>query len=286
MNYTRSMKLLETLLHHWLKIPYALHVEINRPAATRRAPTVLFIHGIGNSGAALKEVTEKLPASYRLVTIDLLGFGKSPRPAWAVYDAKTQARSAIATFLKLRIKSPVIIVGHSLGALVAVEIAKRYPWLVRALILCNPPFYAIDEETRRKIPNSDRILRNLYRYSKRHPEQLVRLAAFAIKLGLVNETFSLTKDNVAFYTAALEANIINQTSLEDAKQLKKPMTIILGRFDPVVVNRNIKQLAETNKNVTLTTVTAGHEVTRRFIPAITHAIIRAADRRHKTQFRP
>ena len=65
----------------------------------------------------------------------MLGFGQSPRPQWAVYDAKTQARSVIATLLKLRFSTPLTIVGHSLGALVAIEMALRYPLLVKKLFL-------------------------------------------------------------------------------------------------------------------------------------------------------
>lgn len=272
MDYTETMALKDTIFHRWLKIPYTLHIEINRMPATKKAPTILFIHGIGNSGAAWQEIIGQLPDHFRLITIDLLGFGKSPRPAWATYNAKTQARSVIATLLKLRINGPVIIVGHSLGALVAVEVTKRYPLIVRSLILCSPPFYAVDEVTRRLFPSGDSMLRKMYRHGIDHPETLIKIAALAIRLGIVNKTFTLTANDVPSYMGALEASIINQTSLEDATQLKKPVTIIAGRFDPVVIKRNLKTLAMRNKRVKLITVTAGHEVTHRFIPPIIRAI--------------
>ncbi len=270
--YTKGMQLLSTLIHRWLKIPYTLHVELNRPGVSKRAATVLFIHGIGNSGAAWEEVVGQLPPEPQVITIDLLGFGKSPRPAWATYDAKTQARSVIATLIKLRIRGPVVIVGHSLGALVAVEVTKRYPVIVRSLILCSPPFYKLDAETKRLFPSSDRLLMRTYKLVKDHPEQLMRLSVLALKLGLVNKAFNLTRDDLASYLGALESSIINQTSLEDAKRLKKPVRIIIGRLDPVVVTRNIKELAAANKHVSYTIIMAGHEVQGRFVPAVTTAI--------------
>jgi pimeloyl-ACP methyl ester carboxylesterase len=267
------MILMETVLHRWFRIPYALHANINRRPSRGKTPTILFIHGIGNSGDAWNEVIATLPSDLGLATIDLLGFGRSPRPAWAVYDAKTQARSVVASFLKLRITSPVIIVGHSLGALVAVEVAKRYPFLVRSLILCSPPFYKMDEELRGVLPKSDAMLRHMFTYSKNHPEYMVRVSELAVKYRLVNPTFQLTHDNVDIYMAALESCIINQTSLNDTYHLHKRIVILRGQFDPVVIKRNLRELAEKHKRVTLINVLgAGHEVRGRFVPAVVRAI--------------
>jgi len=112
--YYYEEEMQDRLIHRWLHIPYALHTRVIN-AKVKPIATVLFIHGMGNSGRAWNKVIDKLPNDIRVVTIDLLGFGQSPRPAWAVYSAKTQARSVLATLLRLRLQGPVIIVGHSLG---------------------------------------------------------------------------------------------------------------------------------------------------------------------------
>lgn len=72
--------MLDVILHKWLRIPYALNVYSNRRVKRARA-SVLFIHGIGNSGAAWKQVVNKLPDDINIMTIDLLGVGKSPHPS-------------------------------------------------------------------------------------------------------------------------------------------------------------------------------------------------------------
>lgn len=250
------MKFTDTLLHRWLAIPYALHANV-RPATSKKAPTILFLHGIGNTGDAWNDVIKQLPPDLHLITIDLLGFGNSQRPSWVRYSAKTQARSVMATFFKLRITGRVIIVGHSLGSLVAVEIAKRYPILVKSLILCSPPFYRVDAT---KFPNSDSALRTIYKFAKAHPEHVLKLAALSIKYGLVNKSFSLAEDGIEPYLDALESTIINQTSLKDAEALDTPMTIIRGRFDPVIVAGNLRRLERHNKYATLKSINAGHEI--------------------------
>jgi len=260
----------DRFLHKWLRVPYPLHVRHNQRPKKARG-TVLFIHGIGNTGEAWSAVTEQLPDDIRIITIDLLGFGGSQSPAWAVYDAKTQARSVLATLLKLRLTGPIIVVGHSLGALVAVEVAKRYPLLVKSLILCSPPFYQSDE-VKTLLPNTDKLLRQLYSSVRAHPDQFVRLSSFAMKYNLINKSFSVTLDNIDTYMAALESMIINQTSLHDAQKLKVPIRIIKGTLDPFVVGKNLKRVARANDNIELKTILAGHEIRGLFIPAVVKAI--------------
>jgi pimeloyl-ACP methyl ester carboxylesterase len=266
----------DTLAHRWFKIPYALYVSTYSKAKKPRA-TILFIHGIGNSGAAWEGVIAQLPDDLRLVTIDLLGFGESKRPAWLVYDAKTQARSVLATYLKLRLSGKVIVVGHSLGALVAIEIAKRYPLLVKALVLYGPPFYKVDATKKYLLASSDKLLRDLYRLVKNHPHETVKIAALALKLGLVNKTFRLTHETAPAYVNALEASIINQTSLSDALKITAPTQIIYGRFDPVVLLKNLRFIEKHNPRVHVTTILAAHEVqgtvaTKAVVDAILEAV--------------
>lgn len=263
--------MIETVLHRWLHIPYPLHVRYRR-RVKKPLVTLLFIHGLGNSGEAWDGVIERLPQDVNIITIDLLGFGDSPRPDWAVYNAKTQARSVLATLLKLGVASPVIIVGHSLGSLVAIEIAKRYPLIVRALVLCSPPLYDTSDTKRTFAIRSDALLRQLYLAATQRPEDFVRLSALAMKYQLINKAFNVTTDNIDSYMATLKTMIINQSSLRDAYRITVPTVILRGLLDPLVVGKHLRKLAKQQPNVTITTVAAGHEVKGLFTGAVVNAI--------------
>lgn len=261
----------DTLIHRVLRVPYTLHVTVDRKVKKPRA-TVVFIHGIGHSGYAWQEVIARLPNDIRVISVDLLGFGKSPKPHWPIYSVRLQARTFIATILRLRINGPVILVGHSLGALVSVEIARRYPLLVRSLVLCSPPFYKQDLIARKLLPHGDTVLKDIYKAIHKHPEQFMKISMLAVKYGLVNKKFSLTDGDIHSYMGALEASIINQTSLRDAIKLKKRMRIIHGRLDPVVIGNNLKSLVKKNPKASLNVIIAGHEVTGLYIPAVINAV--------------
>lgn len=249
------MERANTIIHQWLRIPYTAHIRSDNKVKKPRA-TILFIHGIGSSGGSWQKVIEAMPSDVRIITIDLIGFGNSPKPNHGVYSAKHQATSIMTMFLRLRITNRITIVGHSLGSLVAIEIAKRYPLLVKSLVLCSPPLYRDGI----KNPSKDKVLRYIYKNVQKHPDKLVEFCALAIKYKLINKTFSITDNDVHAFMWALEAAIINQTSLADAEQLKIPVQIIRGRLDPVVVPKNLRYLAKQNENVTLHEITAGHEV--------------------------
>lgn len=266
----------DVIIHKWLRVPYTLYVSVDHKAKKPRA-TVIFIHGIGHSSDAWAEVIAKLPNDIRVISVDLLGFGKSPKPHWPIYSVRLQARTFIATMLRLRISGPVILVGHSLGALVSVEVARRYPLLVRSLILCSPPFYKQDLITRKLLPHGDNVLKDIYRAIHKYPDQFIKISMLAVKYGLVNKSFNLTNDDVHSYMGALEASIINQTSLRDAIKLKKRMRVIHGMLDPVVIGKNLKTLAKKNPKASLNIIVAGHEVSGLYVPAVISAINEAVN---------
>lgn len=260
----------DTVIHKYLRVPYSLNVHIDQKAKRPRA-TVLLLHGIGNSGAAWEDIVKELPNDIRIISVDLLGFGKSPSPRWMKYDIDIQAQSIAATLLRLNIRQPLIVVGHSMGALTAVELARRYPFIVRSLVLCSPPFYS-DEERRQLLPNPNKMLRDFYRLIMKTPAALVTAAPLATKLRIVGKAFSVTRDNVDIYMAALESSIIHQTSFSDVKKLKKPMRILHGAFDPVVVKKNLDEIVRLKKNAELTVVMSGHELLGAYVPAVVKAV--------------
>jgi len=248
----------DRLFHKFFKVPYLLSVDVKKVKRARL--TVVFLHGIGNRKEVWRPVTEKLGDNINLITIDLLGFGASPKPKWNVYDVVYQSRSVMATYLKLGIRGKVVFVGHSLGSLVAIDIAKRYPSFVRSLILCSPPIFNNSTTNVAAKAYQEKVLKNIYKMIKKSPTQFAKVIEPAVKLKLINKVFDVNVSNIDVNFKTLETAIINQTSFEDASNLKLPVDIIHGAFDPLVVLGNLKDLVKKNSNVKLESIAAGHEI--------------------------
>ena len=259
------------IIHRLLRFPYRLHTFSSR-RVKRPVATIVFLHGIGNSQDSWRDVYKKLPHNVEVIGLDLLGFGKSAKPTWVTYNAKTQAKAVLATLLRYGIKRRVIIVGHSMGAIVAVEVARRAPFLVSSLILCSPPFYTASETKKRLFPSTDTILRDMYRTIQKQPDAFIQLAQVAKKAGVLNISANISTETISTYFSALEASIINQTSLDDLQRLRMPITILYGAFDGLVVSANLRSLAKANDAITARSVLAGHEITGLFVGAVVKQI--------------
>lgn len=257
----------DKLLHKWLKVPYTLNVDDIKPK-TKPKQTVILVHGIGNNKKTWQELTSRMPKDVRIVAIDLLGFGQSPKPDWAVYDAKTQARSIVTTLVKLRVFGKVVIVGHSLGSLVAIEVAKQFSPVVSKLILCSPPLYKPEDKRNTDLFSGDKLLTQMYEKAIEHPKTFIKVTDLLTKYKITDKSFKVNESNIGTYMATLQSSIINQTALSDAQKLKIPILILQGKFDPLVISKNVKELADKNNIIKIKSLTATHELSEKYFNLI------------------
>jgi pimeloyl-ACP methyl ester carboxylesterase len=83
---------------------------------------LLLIHGFGASSETWSGIAEPLSLHFRVVTIDLMGFGKSSKPTGASYALEDQAKGVLRVISDLGLND-VTLVGHSMGGGVALLMA-------------------------------------------------------------------------------------------------------------------------------------------------------------------
>jgi pimeloyl-ACP methyl ester carboxylesterase len=98
--------------------------------------TFLLIHGIGMGRSVFADLARQLEHRGRFVAVDLPGYGQAPEPARTLTIERTA--DLVAAFLRAHRIGPVVIVAHSMGTQVAVEIAARHPALAARLVLIAP----------------------------------------------------------------------------------------------------------------------------------------------------
>lgn len=121
----------------------ALHVAESGPQG---APVVLFIHGWGCDGRAMQRLVAQ--AHVHAIVPDLRGHGRTGLAA-TPHTIAAMARD-LAELLDRRGAERVMIVAHSMGGNVGVELAISRPELVTALVVLDPayadPLWADAEE--------------------------------------------------------------------------------------------------------------------------------------------
>ena len=99
-------------------------------------PLVL-IHGLATTRAIWSLVTPELARHRRVVSVDVPGFGESP-PVGPGFDLEAVAERIARGFAAHHVTAPFDVVGHSLGAGIALTLAATRPRSVRRLVLVAP----------------------------------------------------------------------------------------------------------------------------------------------------
>jgi pimeloyl-ACP methyl ester carboxylesterase len=100
-------------------------------------PAVLAVHGLGATKGSFLPTVVALADRFRVIAVDLPGFGDSDKPIGAVYDARFFAATVVNLLDALKLKR-VHLIGNSLGGRIALEIALREPSRVGCLALLAP----------------------------------------------------------------------------------------------------------------------------------------------------
>lgn len=102
------------------------------------APALVLLHGFGAaSGHWRHNAAALVEAGWRVYGLDLLGFGASSQTPLRL-DNRLWARQ-LGAFLEQVVGGPAVVVGHSLGGLVALTAAVFFPTRVRAVVAAPLP---------------------------------------------------------------------------------------------------------------------------------------------------
>lgn len=114
------------------------HFDINSATDGSRVQTIVLVHG---ATVPMWEFDLLIPSLQEsgctCIQFDLFGHGYSDRPELP-YTLDLFVGQLADLIAALDIRQPVSIIGHSLGAAVAAEYAKRFPHCVDSMILCAP----------------------------------------------------------------------------------------------------------------------------------------------------
>ena len=130
-------------------------------------PAVVLLHGNAVSARDWESsgILSEIAASHRVIAFDRPGFGYSARPRGTVWTPKNQAQLIGAALIQLGIPSPVVV-GHSWGTLVALELALSQPQYIERLVLLSGyyfPSWRLD--TLLQVPLTSPVLGDVLRYT-------------------------------------------------------------------------------------------------------------------------
>ncbi len=214
--------------------------------------TVLLFHGKNFNGFYWKDVISFLTqAGYRAVVPDQVGWGKSSKPN-IHYSFFMLANNNVKLLDSLGINK-VIVVGHSMGGMLATRFALMFPQKVQKLVLENPigledysafvPYKSLDDlyknESNQTYESIKKYQQSYYPTWKEEYEPYVQVQAEQLK----DTNFA----QIALVNAITYQMIYEQPVVYSFDSLHVPTLLIIGQADRTVVGKN--NLTEEQKKV-------------------------------------
>lgn len=190
--------------------------------------TLLFIHGFPMHQSVWDDFGQRFADTYKVVTVDLPGFGKSPIIT-NTFSLDQVAEQVIQFVLEVKL-SNVVVVGHSLGGYVALSMISKRPDLFSGLVLFHSTAFADSEE---KKQSRDKAIEFIEKNGVQAFTTNFIAPLFADPankaIPKVKEIASQsTKEAVIGYTKAMR-NRVDQ--IKTLKSFKKPTLFLAGEKD-------------------------------------------------------
>jgi pimeloyl-ACP methyl ester carboxylesterase len=204
--------------------------------------TIVLLHGFISSSAYWKRLQPHLTkAGYRVVTIDLLGFGSAKATPALVYDYPEHIQHIHESIRSLKLDEPFILVGHSMGALLAARYGITHPDDIQTVFLLHPPIYRNRPEARKALRSTGRGYRFLL-------DSRFRGLGWGALKAMPN--IPVSKHSRKARELSL-VNVIESTELfNDLERLHINAVLLVGRRDRVEYLQNISE-AQLRKNISL-----------------------------------
>lgn len=223
---------------------------------------VVMIHGIASSSVTFERLTPLVTPHHRVITIDLLGFGESPAPPDATYTIGEHVAALRRTLDALRLRRPFVLVGHSMGALIATRYAALHPRRIAKLVLVSPPVYL---PTATIGGGRDRAAQGLYfrayEYLRENKDFTIRAAGTLARLSPIKNLLDVSERNWPAFVLSLQNSIETQTTVTDLATVRAPVEVVYGSLDPFLAPAGLR-VVEKLRGVTTHRVDGGDHVIR------------------------
>ena len=232
------------------------------PAGQPNGHTVVLLHGNNFAGFYWGGPIDVLrKEGFRVVVPDQIGYGRSSKPIMP-YNFSDMARNTRLILQSLKIDK-VMVVGHSMGGMLAARFATQYPGMVERLVLYNPiglvdgrfdrPLESADEGYKRNLASTyDTVKAALMRYVSHNP---AAWSAEFEKYARVRYAWTLSAEwpRLAMVQTLLTQTIYLDPVVDDWAHIKAPTLVFGGAEDSLpgsaaIFKERMKFVAETIPN--------------------------------------
>ena len=251
-----------------------LHVAIDEG----EGPVVILVHGIASSSVTFKKLVPLLVERHRVIAIDLLGFGESVAPESAQFTIEEHVSALEDTIALLELRSPFVLVGHSMGSLVASRFAATNRKRLTRLVLVSPPVYVTPKALGDPVERAAMgLYLKAYEYLRTNKQFTMRNAAMLARISPIKNVLEVSERNWTAFVLSLEKAIESQTAVSDIASVTIPVDVVYGTLDPFLMPGGLR-IVEQMRHVNVHKIEGGDHVVRKRTARVIAAAIDADPR--------
>lgn len=227
----------------YCRIIGARKLNVSFDIGSKKKPVLIMVHGIAATSLTWKGMTELLQDDYRLIGIDLLGFGGSPSPSSCSYNVNDHVASLRRTIKRLHLKKSYSIIGHSMGSIISLRYAVFYQKEVKHLYLTSMPIYQKNLDSGvNLIDKKINVYQKIYDGLINNKKFTLSAASKLRDLFGGEGNLDVREDNWHSFRESLINTVLKHNSFNDFSKVKLPIDIIYGNIDPLLVQTNLNKL--------------------------------------------
>ena len=218
------------------------------PEVTPAVP-VVYLHGWGRSRQDFAAIARQRPG----MAIDLPGFGSSPPPQ-AAMGSRDYATHVLEASKQWAGSEPLLIVAHSFGGRIGLQLAASAPAAVRGLIIAGVPLFRDQSKrkpSKRKPPLRYRTIRTFHKLKVTSDSQLERArlkygsADYVAATGVMREVF---------------VKVVNESYEPQLTRIRCPTAFVWGTLDTAAPLSHARRAHQMVAGSTLETRDCGHDI--------------------------
>jgi pimeloyl-ACP methyl ester carboxylesterase len=219
-----------------------------KPSSAANGKTVVLFHGKNFCAATWQDTIAALSgAGYRVIAVDQIGFCKSSKPSRYQFSFQQLAGNTHALLASLGV-SRAIVMGHSIGGMLAMRYALTFPDDVEQLVLVNPigledwkakgvPWQSVDTWYRGELKTTADSIRDYQRstyyagtWDARYERWVQMLAGIYRGPG---------RDIFSFDMALVDDMAFTQPVFYEFENISMPVLLLIGGKDTTAIGKNL-----------------------------------------------
>lgn len=204
--------------------------------------TIVAFHGVSDNGASLADIGARWGEQWRVVLVDSLGHGLSPR--FSPQQLQAPFRSALqAAAETVRVEASqsvggqVVLFGHSMGGAIAASVARDHPRLVRAVVLEDPALLTPTQEATYK-NNAGESVGGLEQISRDQSDAIANLARQqAYRNWPLSEYGPWAQAKTQVDRDFIATGVVGLAGREIIKELQVPTLVLTGDGSDVLLGQ-------------------------------------------------